>query len=179
MMNYISFLWILALPLHWGSPFFGSHPATFSDPAPYTISHIVGSWYLTEQEVLINGKGIEKHFEDLAVHLSAENSQSIDPYLLADRFKKGYKGIPEGTKLELRDDYSYSIIIAEQQEQQGYWQLKKGQTLLLQSGQEQIKLNIMALDSTLAVFSIREENMDSGLNAGRHAVMELILNFSR
>ena len=178
-MNYLSFLLICILPLHWDSVFLEPNSAISPDPTPHTISSIVGTWYLSNQEVLINGKEIEKHFEDLAEHLSAENSQSIDPYSLADRFKKGYKGIPEGTKLELRDDYSYSITIPEQQEQQGYWQVKKGQTLLLQSGQEQIKLNIMALDSTLAVFSIREENMQSGLNAGSYAVMELILNFSR
>jgi hypothetical protein len=141
--------------------------------------HIVGTWYLESQEMLINGKEIHAHFDDLAAHLSASSAYEIDPQTLAKKFKEGFNGIPSGTVFTFYDNYSYQIEIPAKPTQRGMWRIKNQTNLLLQAKNHEMLLLIRDLEPDNAVFSIREAKVDSQLGAGGYTVMELVLNLGR
>lgn len=148
--------------------------------APLSIAEqIVGTWYLEDQEMLINGNEINEHFEELAAQLSASSDYRVDPQMLAKKFKEGFKGIPDGTIFKFEDDFSYRIILPDDRVQTGMWRIKNGNDILLQAVDQELLLRVKNLSAEKAVFSIREAKVESQLSAGGYTVMELILGLSR
>lgn len=149
-------------------------------PSPLEIKeHIVGTWYLESQQMLINGKEIYAHFDDLAAHLSASSAYEIDPQTLAKKFKEGFNGIPSGTVFTFNDDYSYQISLPGKPTQSGMWRIKNRKSILLHGKGHEMVLLIKELEQDDAVFSIREAKVDSQLGAGGYTVMELVLDLKR
>jgi len=140
---------------------------------------IIGTWYLEEQEMLINGKHVDQHFEDLAAQLSAGSNYKVDPHMLAKKFRKGFNGIPTGTRFTFNDDFSYAIILPDGKVQSGMWRVSNGSDVLLQAANQELLLRIRDMDKENAIFSIREAKVDSHLGAGGYTVMELVLDLSR
>lgn len=149
-------------------------------PSPLEVEkHIVGTWYLESQQMLINGKEIHAHFDDLAAHLSASSAYEIDPQTLAQKFKEGFSGIPAGTVFTFYDNYAYQIEIPGKPTQSGMWRIKNSTSILLQAKRHEMILLIRDLDPENAVLSIREAKVDSQLGAGGYTVMELVLDLTR
>lgn len=149
-------------------------------PSPLELEkYIVGTWHLESQQMLINGKEIHAHFDDLAAHLSANSAYEIDPQSLAQKFKEGFKGIPSGTVFTFYDNYSYQIALPGKPPQNGMWRIKNKTGILLQAKDHEMLLLIRDLDQNNAILSIREAKVDSQLGAGGYTVMELVLNLGR
>ncbi len=146
---------------------------------PSVSEQILGTWYLEEQEILVNGREISEHFEDLAAQLSSLNDHEVDPRILADKFREKFNGIPAGTIFTFRNDFSYRIELPDHKVQQGMWRIRNGSGILLQAADHELLLRIKALGKENFVFSIREAKVDSQLGAGGYTVMELVLGLSR
>lgn len=172
-MKYLSFIWICTLGL-FIYPFMYKVSA---DTSLTTPNHqIIGKWYLNSQEMLINGKEIHQHFEEMAAQVSAKSGHAVDPSLLADKFRKGFRGIPEGTVFEFNNDFSYSIIMPDHQVQQGFWRIKNDLTIVLNAQEEEMHLEIKSIEKDAATVAIKEEKNTSG---SRYVKMELIIDLTR
>lgn len=173
-MKYLSFVWICSLGL-----FSNQFPKIESMAIPSVEHKIMGTWYLRDQEMLINGKEINQHFEEVAIQLSAKSGHSLDPTLLADKFRKGFRGIPAGTVFEFNDDFSYRIILPDEQIQRGMWRVRNAQTLVLNAQEQEMYMEIKSIGEELATVSIKEEKVDSEMNGSRYIKMELVIDLSR
>lgn len=171
-MKYIYLIWICSLGL-----------VSFHSPRPHADAsielQIIGKWYLLDQEMLINGKEIHQHFEEVAASLSSKSGYQLDPYILAEKFRKGFRGIPSGTVFEFNDDFSYQIILPDKQVQRGLWRVKNAQTIVLNAEEQQMHMEIKSMEDGLATVSIKEEKIDSEMDGGRYVKMELIIDLSR
>lgn len=173
-MKYLTLLWICSLgtyvnPLTTGRFFPLSAPA----------HDIIGKWYLREQAMFINGKEVDQHFSEVAATLAAESGYQLDPYMLADKFKKGFRGIPSGTIFEFNDDFSYRIILPNHQIQQGMWRIKNAQMIVLYAHEQQMQLEIRSMEAEIATISIQEEKIDDDMPGSRSMKMELLIGLSR
>ncbi|WPP50066.1 hypothetical protein [Catalinimonas niigatensis] len=173
-MKYLSFVWVLSLGL-FNHPFLTSYVL----PVPSIEQKIMGKWHLLNQEMLINGKEVDQHFEEVAAVLSSRAGHQLDPYLLADKFRKGFRGIPSGTIFEFNDDFSYRISMPDGQIQQGLWRVKNAQTIILNAQEQEMYIEIRSIGEELATISIKEEKTDSEMNGGRYVKMELVIDLSR
>jgi len=154
--------------------------ALHDQPSPWEIEkYIVGTWRLESQQMLINGKAIDDHFDDLAAHLSASSAYEIDPNTLSRKFREGFQGIPSGTVFTFYDNYAYQIELPGESVQTGMWRIKNKTNIVLQAEEHEMVLLIRELDLENAVVSIRESRVDSQLGAGGYTVMELVLDLSR
>lgn len=126
--------------------------------------------------MLINGKEIHQHFEEMAAQVSAKSGHAVDPSLLADKFRKGFRGIPEGTVFEFNNDFSYRIIMPDNQVQQGFWRVKNDLTIVLNAQEEEMHLEIKSIEKDAATVAIKEEKNPSG---SRYVKMELIIDLTR
>ncbi|MFP4089802.1 MAG: hypothetical protein ACLFUB_05770 [Cyclobacteriaceae bacterium] len=140
---------------------------------------ITGVWHLKGQELLINGKAVDQHFEDMARQLQASTGSSIDPDAMAHRFRKSYKGIPNGTVFTFHDNFSYRIDMPGKPSQTGMWKMKNSQQLLLHGGGQVMTVEVKDIEQKSAVFAIRDERPESSLSPGEYTVMELLLHFRR
>lgn len=144
------------------------------------IGHkIVGKWYLRSQEMYINGKQIDEHFEEMAVHLSSRTGRNFNPSALAHKFRRGFKGIPSGTVFYFKDDYSYEILLPDQQIQKGMWRVKNAQTIVLNAQDKEMHVEIRSLENEEATISIKEEKSTTEVSGGHYMRMELVMDLSR
>lgn len=177
MMTNVFLAWLTALATLFTIP--ADHYSVQHHVPPSVSEQILGTWYLKEQEILVNGKDIDEHFEDLAAQLSSFNQDHVDPRILAEKFRKNFNGIPTGTIFTFRHDFSYRIELSDHKVQEGMWRIRNGSGILLQAADQELLLRIKDLGKENAVFSIREAKVDSQLGAGGYTVMELVLDLSR
>jgi len=149
----------------------------FSDPSPLD-QQIVGEWSLVGQEMRINGQALDQHFEEVAAYLTAHSQTNISAESLARKFKKGYRGIPDGTRLEFQDNFVYHIIFPDQRRQEGFWKVQNGQNIVLFADQQELKLEIQFINQRNAEVIIQEKRTDDSPSS-RQTVMELILRLQR
>ncbi len=159
---------------------FVASPVTVSSfTYPVIIHQILGEWYLEEQEMLINGKDFDLHFEEMAAQMTASTGHQFNPRALADKFREGYQGIPTGTKFKFNDDFSYSIELPNSSVQQGMWQVKSAHMLLLQAQGDEMYLEVKNINEKKATFSIVEEKANASTNGSRYQKMEIVIDLSR
>lgn len=173
-MKYLSFVWVFSLGL-----FYHQLPTPHVSFIPSIEQKIMGKWHLLDQEMLINGKEVDQHFEEIAAALSSRAGHQFDPYVLADKFKKGFRGIPSGTIFEFNDDFSYRISMPDGQIQHGLWRVKNVQTIVLNAQEQEMHMEIRSIGKKLATISIKKEKTDSDVNGGRYVKMELVIDLSR
>ncbi|MEK6477402.1 hypothetical protein WJR50_07705 [Catalinimonas sp. 4WD22] len=172
-MRYLSFTWIYTLGLFIHPFVYKLSTDAFVTPPNHQI---LGKWYLNSQEMLINGKEIHQHFEEMAAQVSAKSGHAVDPSLLADKFRKGFQGIPEGTVFEFNEDFSYRIVMPDNQVQQGFWRIKNALTIVLNAQEEEMYLEIRSIEKDAATVAIKEEKNTGG---SRYVKMELIIDLTR
>lgn len=172
-MRHYSFTWIWVLGL-----FINPSWEDTSEKAPAAIvdHQIMGKWYLRDQEMRINGKEINQHFEEMAAQVSANSEYQLDPVLLVKKFRKGFRGIPEGTVFEFKNDYSYQIVFPDKQVQQGFWKVKDEQVVVLNGSDKEMHMEIRSLEAQMAKVVIRDV---SNAASSRQMQMELIIDLSR
>lgn len=176
-MIYMSLIWLTFLSFLFNVP---GNQQYARDEVPYSVAEkIVGTWYLEEQEMFINGKEIYEHFEDLAAQLSANSDYRVNPQLLAKKFRQGFNGIPTGTVFIFEDNFSYRIILPNKETQTGMWRIRNDNDVLLQAADQELLLRVKDLSEDSVVVSIREAKVDSQLGAGGYTVMEIVMGLSR